>query len=135
MKKYLLLAASVITAIGVHAEFSRLVFRTIDGNTQSVGLTDLNITFSEGEMIATGDGESVKISLNSLSSMEFDNNQASVNEILGKGDVTGRVSIFTTDGKHIGDYDSMAAACSSLTGGIYLLKTENGFTSKVKINL
>ncbi|MDE7136721.1 MAG: hypothetical protein K2N91_08820, partial [Muribaculaceae bacterium] len=128
-------AALLITAIAMHAEFNRLVFRTIDGNVQSIGLTDLNITFSDAGMIATADGESVEIALNSLVSMEFENNPADVNEIAAHESINGKVSVYTADGKHIGDYDSFKAASIKLPGGIYLVKAENGITSKVKINL
>lgn len=134
MKKYLLSAASLIAAFAMHAEFNRLVFRTIDGNVQSVGLTDLNITFTDTGMIATADGESVEIALNSLVSMEFENNPADVNEIAAPESINGKVSLYTADGKHIGDYDSLISASYKLSAGIYIMKAENGITYKVKIN-
>lgn len=134
MKKYLFLLCMIIIAFAVHAEYNRLVFRTLDGNEQSVGLTDLNISFVNGEMIAISEGESVKISLASLKSMEFSNAHSSIKDILADKESGGKVSVYNTDGQLFGIYESVKSACAKLPSGIYIIKAESGLTSKIMIN-
>lgn len=118
-------------SIGVHAEYNRLVFRTVDGEEQSVSLTDLNITYTKSEMIATSGNESVKIPLNSLKSMEF-SDSSSVGSVMGN-DVN-EVNVYSVNGICLGNYDSKADALNALPAGVYILKSKNGVTSKVSIS-
>lgn len=133
MKKYLLSAILAISALCGHAEFNRIVFRTLDGGEQSVGITDLNISFSNGEMIATSTGESVKMELTELKSMAFYNASSGIGQITGMTG-EGKVEIYSPVGIRIGNFDSEAAAMNSLPGGVYIVKFENGLTSKMLIN-
>lgn len=131
MKKYFLLMILAAISIGVHAEYNRLVFRTVDGEEQSVSLTDLNITYTKSEMIATSGNESVKIPLNSLKSMEF-SDSSSVGSVMGN-DVN-EVNVYSVNGICLGNYDSKADALNALPAGVYILKSKNGVTSKVSIS-
>lgn len=135
MKKYLLLVFMAITAIAVHAEYNRLVFRTLDGEELSVGLSDLNISFTSGEMLATSEGESVKIALTSLESMEFANGTTTSIENVNTGNkLEGKIMVYTTDGQLYGSYDSVTSACATLQTGVYIFKAENGINTKIIIN-
>lgn len=131
MKKYLLLAILATCALGARAEFNRLVFHTLTGEEQSVGLTDLNITFADGQLLATADGESVAIDLASLSSMEF-----AYVEPTGISDaaIEGAVTAYSADGISYGTFASKDAASQALPGGLYIIKSETGLTSKLLIN-
>lgn len=134
MKKYLLLLCTVITAFTVRGEFNRLVFHTIEGNEQSIGLTDLNISFTDGEMVAISKGELVKISLSSLKSMEFCNDYSGIIDFLAVKEFEGKVSVYNTDGHLYGIFESVTLAYNKLPSGVYIFMVENGLTSKIKIN-
>lgn len=134
MKKYLLLLCMFITATAVHAEFNRLLFRTLEGKEQSVGLAGLNISFSNGELIAISEGESVEIPLASLKSMEFSNDKSGIPDVIAGTESGGKVSVYNAEGHFYGLYESVTSACAQLPGGVYILKTENGITSKIMIN-
>lgn len=120
-----------MSAFGMHAEFNRLVFRTLTGGEQSVGLTDLKITFADGQLLATADGESVAIDLNSLSSMEF----AYVEPTgIANTAIEGAVTAYSADGINYGAFESKDAAAAALPNGLYIIKSETGLTSKLLIN-
>lgn len=132
MKKYLLSVLTVATAIAVNAEYKRLVFSSSDGTEQSIGLTNLNITFADGEMVATSEGEMVKMPLASMQSMEFSNEV--VSNIPSISMAEERVTVYDTLGRRVGSYESSAAASAALPSGVYVFKTENGITYKKMIN-
>lgn len=134
MKKYLLSVCIVLTAFAVNAEYKRLVFRTIEGNEQSVGLSRLHISFTNGKMVAVSEGESVEISLTSLKSMEFSDNHTGIKDILADKEFAGKVSVYDTDGRLHGRYESATSACAKLPSGVYIIRAENGATSKILIN-
>lgn len=131
MKKYLLSAILAVISIGVYAEYNRLVFSTINGEEQSIGVKDLNITYLNGEMIATSGSELVKIPLISLKSMEF-------SDINSVGSVSfsdnSNVTIYSVNGICLGTFESHSNALNGLPFGIYILKSKNGETSKVSIS-
>lgn len=133
MKKYLFCGVMAVASMGVRAEYTSLVFHTQDGDTQSVGLSGLNITFKNGEMMATDSNmASVSIPVTSLKSMEFSNDQSGITAIEAV-DIDGQVAVYSVDGVQRGVYESVEAACVSLPAGIYIVKSENGLTSKMMI--
>lgn len=131
MKKYFLLLILAAISLGVHAEYNRLVFRTLSGEEKSIGLSDLNITYTNGEMIATSGDESLKIPLASLKSMEFSDSN-SVGSVMG--DDMSEVNVYSVNGICLGNFDSKVDALNALPTGIYILKSKNGVTSKVSIS-
>lgn len=132
MKKYLLLAILAVISVGVHAEHDRLVFRTLSGDEQSVGVEDLDIIFADGDLIATSGSEIVKIPLMSLKSMEFSDTNSSVSTV--SSDDGTEVYVYSVDGVSVGVYGSKYDALNDLPVGIYVLKSKNGVTSKVLIS-
>lgn len=133
MKRFLFLAFAAAASIGVHADYNRLVFNTLDGGAQSVGLEGLNITFAGGEMTALSDGESVKIAVPSLKSMEFGQGQSGIDAVTSDKGASGAVSVYSIDGLLQGTFDSAASAAEALPGGAYIIKAENGVASKIII--
>lgn len=131
MKKYLLLAILAACALGARAEFNRLVFHTLTGDEQSVGLTGLNITFADGQLMATADGESLAIDLVSLESMEFAYVEPSG---IAEAPVDGVVTAYSADGISYGSFASKDAASQTLPSGLYIIKSETGLTYKLLIN-
>lgn len=134
MKKPLLCAILALSALAGRAEYNRLVFHTLDGNVQAVGLTELNITFADGEMIATSKGESVRVNVASLDFMEFaDDGTGAIDAVSAAERLAGAVTVYTADGQLHGRFPSVTEACAALPGGIYLFQTERGTTSKIMI--
>lgn len=132
MKKFLLSAIlAVISTIGVHAEYNKLVFRTLSGEEQSIGVKNLSISYENGDMIAISGSELVKIPLTSLKSMEFSDTNAvgSVSSIDNS-----EVTAYSINGVCLGNFKSHSEALNGLPSGIYILKSMNGVTSKVSIS-
>lgn len=124
----------LVIAAGARAEYNRMVFRTAEGEPQWVGLENLNITFVDGNMVATSEDRSVVIPLASLVSMEFGSGESGVGAIPAGELSAGSVTVYTADGIQAGSYDSAAAACAALQSGVYIFKAGNGQTSKIMIN-
>lgn len=132
MKKYFFLLVLAMTAIATHAEFNRLVFRTVDGEEQSIGIQELDITFVNDQMIARSEGESVKIALTSLRSMEFSNgDKTGLDDLLMVGVSEGKVAVYSVEGYSLGMYDSLSLAYSVLPQGVYVVRDEKGRFSKI----
>ncbi|MDE7421712.1 MAG: hypothetical protein K2N35_16090 [Muribaculaceae bacterium] len=131
MKKILLSAILAVISIGVHAEYNRLVFRTLSGEEQSIGVKDLSIKYENGDMIAVSGSESVKIPLTSLKSMEF-------SDINAVGEVSAvdnsEVTAFSVNGICLGKFETKSDALNGLPTGIYILNSKNGVTFKVSIS-
>lgn len=133
MKKILLLALVLFSVIGARAEYTHMVFRTLDGAQHSLGLTDLNITFADGELLASGGGRTLSIELTSLKSMEFASDPSGIEEATPMIQNLGKVSVYAVDGRHVGDFDGLQSACSKLSEGMYVFKSESGLTFKMLI--
>lgn len=131
IKKYIFLLILAAISLGVHAEYNRLLFRTLTGEEKSIGLSDMNIIYTNGEMIATSGNESVKIPLATLKSMEFSNSN-SVGSAMG--DDVSEVNVYSVNGICLGNFDSKADALNALPTGVYILKSKKGVTSKVSIS-
>lgn len=131
MKKYLLSLILAITALTVNAEYDRLLFFTTGGDVQSVGLTNLKITFTDTEMTASSSENVVKIALVDLQTMAF------AGDVVGVDFATAAdkepVSVYAIDGSLKGHYDSLTEAATSLPSGVFIFKTESGITAKLMI--
>lgn len=134
MKKYLLFLFLAFSATAVHAEFNKLVFRTIDGKEQSVGITGLSISFSNGEMVVSTEGESVRLPLVSLLSMEFANDATGIENVLQGENFAGKITAYSVDGKFTGNFGSLTETLNALPEGLHILKAENGRTYRILIN-
>lgn len=131
MKKYLLFAILAASAFSMRAEFNKLVFHTLTGGEQSVGLNGLNITFANGQLLATADGESVAIDLTEMESMEFAYVDPSG---IADAAIEGAFTAYSAEGISFGKFESKQAAAQALPSGLYIVKSESGITSKLLIN-
>lgn len=130
MKKFLLLAILAASVLSVRAEFNKLVFRTLDGEEQSVDLTGLNITFTDGQLLAVSQEASVTISVASLASMEFADGDI---DGIQAAEADATVTAYSTDGICYGAFESKSAASEALPVGLYIIKSASGLTSKLLI--
>lgn len=133
MKKYIIPVLMAVCAVGAHADsFNWLVFRTADGVEQPIGLADLVITFEDGELRATSQDESLAIPLATLKSMAFSNGESGIESVVTHLP-EGRVTVFNAEGQSVGMYESATEAFARLAAGVYIIKAENGLTTKIMI--
>ena len=73
MKRTIILTLLTVFAMGLRAaDYQYLVFTLTDGTTQAVTATNLNISFSDGNLVATSGTETLAtLPLASLAKMEF----------------------------------------------------------------
>ena len=130
MKRTILLAA--IAAWGFNPtwadDYPYLMFQTADGNTIAVTASELTITFADGKLIATNAEGTQTITLTDLSKMYFsttgDANAIEDVKADGPTDMSQEpVEVFTLTGISIGKYDTLQQAKSSLSQGIYVVKS------------
>lgn len=122
MKKTIIIAMLCILTAGMQAaEYEYLVFTLSDGTTTAVAASNLTITFSDGNLVASSGNETLAtLPLAELTQMEFSND-----------DPTG-ITAISTD-KLITDetaavYDMNGRrmpAATSLPNGVYIVKTQS----------
>ena len=134
MKKFfilMLLAVMTLTSRAADAEYQYLVFTMTDGTATAVTAANLNISFSDDNLIATsGDEILATLPLTSLAKMEFSTEDPtptgiqsiSVDKLITDDSVT----IYDMNGRLI-------PRNTQLTKGVYIVKTATGKTIKTYI--
>ncbi len=126
MKKIILMTLFTALSLGSHAaDYNYLVFTLSDGSTQSISASDLSITFSDDNLVATSGSSKVTIALTSLTKMEFSNSSTAVEAIEADVALDETTEIYDMNGRRMTNG-------SSLTRGIYIIKS-NGKTKKITI--
>ena len=130
MKKTVILTLLTVFAMGLRAaDYQYLVFTLTDGTTQAVTATNLNIAFSNDNLVATNGSETLAtIPLSSLTKMEFstEGNATGIDAII--------VDQLVTDDDTV-IYDMQGRQLprgTQLPKGVYILKN-NDRTLKVNI--
>ena len=130
MKRTILLAA--ITAWGFSPtraeDYPYLMFQTTDGSTTAMAASELTITFSDGKLTVTNAESTQTLTLTDLSKMYFSttDNANGIEDVNADGLTNlnqGPVEVFTLTGISIGKYDTLQQAKSSLSQGIYVVKS------------
>ena len=102
--------------------YSYLAFQTADGSTRSIGVESLEMTFSDGKLIASNGTESLEISVADLSRMFFSSEATAIKDI--SLDADSPVKVYTVEGVCVGSYDNMASASANMGKGVYIVKGE-----------
>ena len=113
--------------LGASAQYVSMQYDTAKGETYYSGLSNLEIVFKDGNMIATWNSNSLILPLENLSAMQFSTSPTSVEELLA-GDV--KIEVCSLDGVFYGSFANLKEAYKYLSEGIYVARTENGVTSK-----
>lgn len=130
MKKSLLLALLfVLTSMTTKAaDYQYLVFTLSDGTTQAIAASNLNIAFSDGNLVASSNNETLAtLPLASLTQMEFSNDgttgisQITANQLTTDADTV----IYDLNGRQM-------PSGAALPKGVYIVKNQNK-TLKVTI--
>ena len=135
MKKTLLLLASLAFAAVASADAVKyLTFRTANGTEQSLPVAGgVDITFNDGEIVATAPGTVFRASLTDIRDMWFSYEASSIEAVLTDCASSGnRVEIFTSDGRSVADFVWGDSTAPVLPSGFYLVRT-GGRTQKVFI--
>ncbi|MDO4929960.1 MAG: hypothetical protein Q4E59_02380 [Bacteroidales bacterium] len=135
MKRITLLLLFALTAVlGTTAQsLSYLTFRTADGTEQSLTAVGLKLTFSDGQLVATGNDGTTTFSLTDLSSMFFSETVTGISNVSGASATKVRIvngalkvtapagstiSVRTTDGRQV-NKDQY------LPKGMYIVRVNN----------
>lgn len=130
MNKLFLTLAVGFMSLTAAAETAQMVFKTVDGTSQSITAAGLDISFTDTDMVATNGTQTVTLPLSDLTSMQFTGLQSGmVSDIAKDGDVT----IVNINGMMLGTYSSAADAARNLASGIYIVRYADGKTSKLII--
>lgn len=133
MKKWiLLLAVQVFTFSTMAATFTTMRFVTNDDNEHLISLDGLEITINNGMLTATSGDNVLTLPAADIATMEFSTKQSSAID-LENANYAGTVNVYGVDGRACGTFESAAAASTSLPAGTYIIKAENGQTSKLTI--
>lgn len=128
MKKVLLMTAMFLAlSLSARAEFSYLVFNTMDGTQHSINVQSLSITFADNNLVAQNNESTLSLPLQTVASMSFSNTPSGVADIVADEAVT----VFGSDGAEHGSYQSVQHAIDTLPGGVYIIKFNNGCTAKI----
>lgn len=128
MKKSLILTLlAILTTVGMRAaDYQYLVFTLSDGTTQAIAATNLNISFADGNLVATNGTETLAtLPLTTLTQMEFSNDGTT-------GITATNFTNFTDSANEWYDLNGRKLDAAPSTRGVYILKN-NSKTIKVSI--
>lgn len=123
MKRTLISMLTLLAVTAASADnYSYLAFQTADGSTRNIGVESLEMTFSDGKLIASNGTESLEISVADLTRMFFSSEATAIKDI--SLDADSPVKVYTVEGVCVGSYDSMASASANMGKGVYIVKGE-----------
>lgn len=130
----LLLLIMMIGSIGVSKadDYNYLTFETADGAMQSIVIDNLNVTFSEGNIVAVAGEDNLTVPLADMTKMYFTAEPHNETAISEAAKVETGVSVFSVSGVFVGRYANAQDAYSRLGKGLYVVKT-NGKTYKMTV--
>ena len=103
-------------------DYTYLAFRCNDGTEISLSVSNLKITFSNGQLVAVNSETNQTFSLSDLNKMYFTNSAITNIEEFLPTDFDSEVEIFTTSGVSKGRFDNPNQAIQTLTKGVYIVK-------------
>lgn len=113
-------------------DYTYLTFRSNDGTEISFSVDNLNITFSNGQLVVVNNETNQTLSLSDLNKMYFTNSAVTnIEETMpSEGDTD--VEVFTTTGVSMGIFNSLSHARQTLMMGVYIVK-QSGKIYKIAI--
>lgn len=112
------------------ADYDYLTFQLQDGTEQSVAVSGLRLTFSNGVLTAVNAATSQTITLSQLSKMYF-SATTGVQEISSVSSAA-VLDVYSASGMYMGRYADAQTLKSSLPAGMYVIKTD-GTTYKTVV--
>ena len=128
IKKLLLLTSAIFFSYMSQAtDYKFLTIEDNTGHATSLSITNLTITFVDGNFV-TNDG--ITLPLSSLSKMYF-TETSGITTLTSE--MSGEVTAYSTSGALIGHFSNADEATKSLKKGIYIVKDKNGNTYKTAV--
>ena len=124
-----IMAVMVFTVLAQAADYKYLIIETADGTTYDLAATGQTITFSNGNLVSSN---GITLPLASLSKMYF-SETSGISEMTKSTTTDGLVTIYSSTGTLIGQFDNVFAARQALLKGVYVMKFENGTTTKMAV--
>lgn len=133
MKHLSIIIVALLSYLSANADiYQSMMFETGNGDITVVSAQDLEITFTDTDLVATNADESISLPLSELTSMMFtDREPTSVKEVLS---YTGQVNVCTIAGVDCGSFASTHEALSELGDGIYIFTYDNGTSLKIAVS-
>ena len=127
MKKMMILTLLCALYLGARAaDYNYLVFTLNDGSEQAIVATDLNITFTDGNLVATTGNETLaSIPLASLQKMQFSESNTTGIRALSLDSQDDIKAIYDLQGR-------MMPLNTQLPKGTYIIKTSS---RTIKVNI
>ena len=128
-KTILMILLCIFSSLKTQAgDYQYLVFTLSNGTTQAVTATDLSITFTSDNLVATSGNETLAtLPLSTLTSMEFSNDDTSGIESVSVNQLTtdSNTVIYDLNGRQM-------PKDATLPKGVYILKNSN---KTIKVNI
>ena len=137
MKKWVLCLMAIL-AIGTQAAdftYKYLVVKVSDGTQTALDAEGLQLTFADGQLVATNGTGSQSFALAQLASMTFsetDGTTTGIDPTAAIGTAGGRVEVYTLSGRLVGTFDSASTLDTQLRSGVYVVK-QNKKSTKIII--
>lgn len=124
--KFILLLLIAATALQAQAEtYGYLTFQAADGSLKSVPVSALSLSYADGQLTAASSTATATFATAQLAKMYFSTTSAGISTVIS--DLTadeGPVVVFNLTGAQVGTFSTAAAAQSSLTPDIYVIKSQ-----------
>lgn len=132
MRKILLLGAvACISLTAMAADFPTLTFEMTDGSFKTLDSENLSMTFQDGNLLATNKDGVFQAPVSGISKFYFSSGAQAVDGI--EADAGSKVNVFSTTGVFMGSFDSIETARTSLSPGLYIMRTgSKNFKTVVK---
>ena len=124
-----IMAAVTFCMLTQAADYKYLVIETNDGTAYSLTAMGQTITFADGNLVSS---DGTTIPLINLSKMYF-SETSGIREMNSTAAADTAVTVYTTTGALIGQFDNVAAAKNALRKGVYVMKSSNGVSTKMAV--
>ncbi len=124
MKKLLLLLVSVMSMTAAASDkYGYLAFADKNGSVNTISVENLKMTVVNGDLVVKNAESQLKFALSDLMKMYFSNEAESAvkNVDINRN---GKVKIYSLDGIEMGEFDNICKAQSSLSEGVYVVKSD-----------
>lgn len=126
MRKFLLLMMMLASVAVAHAgDYDYLLLVSKDNTSTAFLSSGLTITFSEGTLTVSSNGETQSFAVANLSKMVFGSNGSTGIQAISDEIGTGEVSVYLLSGVLYGRYENFFVAKSKLQKGVYIVKSKS----------
>ena len=133
IKRFLLLLLMALPLVSAQADgFQFLAFQTQNGAVQTLPVTGLRITFSNGQLVATDGTSALTLPLSELSKMFFSESEVTAIESIAVSEGRNEGAVYNLQGVRVGSIRNGEMSLQGLPRGIYIV-TRQGRTEKISI--